>query len=406
MHFDEVYHPRTAIEFLQDWRYGLSHDIYEWTHPHLAKYVMAGGLVAWGDDRTTATSDLGVPVKAAVIEPRWDETRPRPVSRAIASGSPPEPRFGPMTWPPGPSSSTSRSLAPRPSPSTRSVTRQLSGRTAARSGSSTRRCSTRPAGQARRRSTCRRGRFMQTDAAVQFLHVTPDGGTIVAVEPGAPSAPATSADDAIVIDSATAAEVGRVDHGDRRPGRRRGHGHGRLRHPAGRALPRHDDRPHHDLDRHLGSGDGHRLHDPARQGPRVRVGPGAGRPARHDDRRPWPRRHAPDRDELRPARDVRGLGRLRPRHADGPRPGHAARRPASRRSTSSSRTRTASMPTRSTPTPACRSRRARSSSTRTSAIRPATGNSSWPSATPARSRPSTSASTPSPGGCPASSRAS
>ena len=43
MHFDEVYHARTATEFLQDWRYGLSHDIYEWTHPHLAKYAMAVG---------------------------------------------------------------------------------------------------------------------------------------------------------------------------------------------------------------------------------------------------------------------------------------------------------------------------------------------------------------------------
>ena len=43
MHFDEVYHARTATEFLQDWRYGISHNIYEWTHPHLAKYVMAGG---------------------------------------------------------------------------------------------------------------------------------------------------------------------------------------------------------------------------------------------------------------------------------------------------------------------------------------------------------------------------
>ena len=42
MHFDEVYHARTATEFLQDWRYGIDHDIYEWTHPHLAKYAMAG----------------------------------------------------------------------------------------------------------------------------------------------------------------------------------------------------------------------------------------------------------------------------------------------------------------------------------------------------------------------------
>ena len=47
MHFDEVYHARTATEFLQSWRYGISHDIYEWTHPHLAKYAMAAGIVAF-----------------------------------------------------------------------------------------------------------------------------------------------------------------------------------------------------------------------------------------------------------------------------------------------------------------------------------------------------------------------
>jgi Gpi18-like mannosyltransferase len=73
MHFDEVYHPRTATEFLQDWRYGLSHDIYEWTHPHMAKYAMALGLMAFGEDRVGATSRLDVPVVAAVIEPRRDD---------------------------------------------------------------------------------------------------------------------------------------------------------------------------------------------------------------------------------------------------------------------------------------------------------------------------------------------
>ena len=73
MHFDEVYHARTATEFLQGWRYGIDHDIYEWTHPHLAKYAIAGGLVAWGNDRVTATSDLGVPVLDAVVEPRYDD---------------------------------------------------------------------------------------------------------------------------------------------------------------------------------------------------------------------------------------------------------------------------------------------------------------------------------------------
>ena len=73
MHFDEVYHARTAMEFLQDWRYGEEHDIYEWTHPHLAKYAMAGGIVAWGDNQVTATADLGVPVVDAAIEPRRDD---------------------------------------------------------------------------------------------------------------------------------------------------------------------------------------------------------------------------------------------------------------------------------------------------------------------------------------------
>ena len=63
MHFDEVYHARTAAEFLQDWRYGIDHDIYEWTHPHLAKYAMARG--DRGVRRATTSrrpSDLGVPV--------------------------------------------------------------------------------------------------------------------------------------------------------------------------------------------------------------------------------------------------------------------------------------------------------------------------------------------------------
>ncbi|MDH4142995.1 MAG: phospholipid carrier-dependent glycosyltransferase, partial [Chloroflexota bacterium] len=73
MHFDEVYHARTATEFLQSWRYGIDHDIYEWTHPHLAKYAMAGGLVLWGEDDVRATSALGTPVRAAAVEPRRDD---------------------------------------------------------------------------------------------------------------------------------------------------------------------------------------------------------------------------------------------------------------------------------------------------------------------------------------------
>ena len=71
MHFDEVYHARTATEFLQDWRYGMPHSIYEFTHPHLAKYLIAAGLVAFGNDRVTGESELGRPVTGAAIEERW-----------------------------------------------------------------------------------------------------------------------------------------------------------------------------------------------------------------------------------------------------------------------------------------------------------------------------------------------
>ena len=66
MHFDEVYHARTATEFLQFWRYGEKHDIYEYTHPHLAKYAIAAGIVVAGNNRVTSTSDIGAPVLDAV----------------------------------------------------------------------------------------------------------------------------------------------------------------------------------------------------------------------------------------------------------------------------------------------------------------------------------------------------
>ncbi|MDQ3492109.1 MAG: phospholipid carrier-dependent glycosyltransferase [Chloroflexota bacterium] len=71
MHFDEVYHARTATEFLQDWRYGMGHSIYEYTHPHLAKYGIALGLLAFGNDRVTATAELGAATSDALVEPRW-----------------------------------------------------------------------------------------------------------------------------------------------------------------------------------------------------------------------------------------------------------------------------------------------------------------------------------------------
>ena len=72
-HFDEVYHARTAMEFLQDWRYGMPHEIYEYTHPHLAKYAMAEGITYLGDNKVTSTVQLGGSVKAVLVEPRWDD---------------------------------------------------------------------------------------------------------------------------------------------------------------------------------------------------------------------------------------------------------------------------------------------------------------------------------------------
>ncbi|HLA16482.1 MAG TPA: phospholipid carrier-dependent glycosyltransferase, partial [Candidatus Limnocylindrales bacterium] len=73
MQFDEVYHPRTAMEFLQHWRYGEPHAIYEYTHPHLAKYAMATGIVLFAGDDVDRSSELGVPVRDAAVERRYDD---------------------------------------------------------------------------------------------------------------------------------------------------------------------------------------------------------------------------------------------------------------------------------------------------------------------------------------------
>ena len=107
MHFDEVYHARTATEFLQDWRYGMTHSIYEWTHPHLAKYAMARGIMPFAGHDVAASSNLGSPVRDATIEPRRpDQSRPRRepaigVDRGPARAHrlrPPDPQGGGL-WP-------------------------------------------------------------------------------------------------------------------------------------------------------------------------------------------------------------------------------------------------------------------------------------------------------------------
>ncbi|HJX67219.1 MAG TPA: phospholipid carrier-dependent glycosyltransferase, partial [Candidatus Limnocylindrales bacterium] len=86
MHFDEVYHARTATEFLQDWRYNIPHDIYEWTHPHVAKYAIAGGIVLFSDDKVTSTGQLGVDVADVLLQPRL------PVSPLADASNPSDPR--------------------------------------------------------------------------------------------------------------------------------------------------------------------------------------------------------------------------------------------------------------------------------------------------------------------------
>jgi len=58
MYFDEVYHARTAFELLAQ------REPYEWTHPHLAKEIMAAGIAAFGGDRVVEGED-GSPGAAA-----------------------------------------------------------------------------------------------------------------------------------------------------------------------------------------------------------------------------------------------------------------------------------------------------------------------------------------------------
>ena len=77
MYFDERWHATTATEFLQDWRYGMPHELSEWTHPHLAKYLMAAGIVAFGGDQVTGVGLLDSEVTDATFEPSYpDPTAP------------------------------------------------------------------------------------------------------------------------------------------------------------------------------------------------------------------------------------------------------------------------------------------------------------------------------------------
>ena len=61
MYFDEVYHARTAFELLAQ------REPYEWTHPHLAKEIMALGILAFGDDRVIGSEPVPADVVAFTV---------------------------------------------------------------------------------------------------------------------------------------------------------------------------------------------------------------------------------------------------------------------------------------------------------------------------------------------------
>jgi len=70
MHFDEVYHARSATEWLSDWEHGWTRDVYEWTHPMLAKYLIAAGIVVADPNKVVASQEVDEPVTAMAVAPQ------------------------------------------------------------------------------------------------------------------------------------------------------------------------------------------------------------------------------------------------------------------------------------------------------------------------------------------------
>ena len=68
--FDEIYHARSAIEFLSDWEHGWTRDVYEWTHPMVAKYLIAAGIELANPNQVVTTTTLDAPATAVTVAPR------------------------------------------------------------------------------------------------------------------------------------------------------------------------------------------------------------------------------------------------------------------------------------------------------------------------------------------------
>ena len=73
-HFDEAYHARSAAEFLSDWEHGWNRDVYEWTHPMLAKYLIAGGIVLADPNKVVGNTPLDAPSPVLAVAPRRESS--------------------------------------------------------------------------------------------------------------------------------------------------------------------------------------------------------------------------------------------------------------------------------------------------------------------------------------------
>ena len=68
-HFDEAYHARSAAEFLSAWQNDWHRDVYEWTHPMLAKYLIAGGILLADPNKVVANSRLDAASPSLAVAP-------------------------------------------------------------------------------------------------------------------------------------------------------------------------------------------------------------------------------------------------------------------------------------------------------------------------------------------------
>src|SRR5688500_8156722 len=117
-HFDEVYHARSAAEWLSNWQNDWDRDVYEWTHPMLAKYLIAAGMVVADPNKVVGSSELDAPSPS--MGWRLRDRRSAAIDRSLSPLPPARPASSPPTPPPATSWRAGRPEAPSPpSPTTR-----------------------------------------------------------------------------------------------------------------------------------------------------------------------------------------------------------------------------------------------------------------------------------------------